>query len=374
MRPFSLNIVSHKELDKMSKRLKLSSGLSFFIFLAMFHLTAAASDLTFYVTDFGIWQYKAALKTGDNFGQSNSCVFPNLPQESQVLIVMPPHEEMVRMSDEQIKQVIFDGLKKRVDSGTTMNVKTYELQIIQHIGPWTYPHNKHQVAVNRFARCAYAAIGKLNDHLRETCHQSAEFHGIFGSNGTKAFSESIAAWHSYMKDAVFFDGRAFKTAMIETIKTLGAKNVRIFNTAGDLPAPNFPWIRSIGNHDVVKQLKSRFPALTVGWIDPLDRLDFMGNGHLAAMQSDPTPRFLIKFWNGNSYTKPAKMSSEQLFPYMTARETGKEAGVSMQMVVNDEALQEDETGKLDVRRNNILKNRTRTGSLSWPLSRKEDNK
>lgn len=363
--------------------LKLTGNLSFLIFLVLSSVTAVASDLTFYITDFGINQYKnGAFRTGDNFEQTNSSVFPSQSRESQILIVMPPHEEMAMMSDQQIKQGIIDALKNRVNSSISKNVATFELQIIEHIGTLTYADGKHQGTVNRFGKCAYEAIGELRTYLMDKRHEDPVFHGIFGSNGTKVFSENVDAWKSYMKDATFFDGRAFKTSMIETIRTLRPENVRIFNTAGDYPAPNFPWIHSIGNHDVVKDLKSIFPALTVGWIDPLDRMDFFGKGHLAAMKSDPIARFLVKFWSGDSYTEPGKMSSAQLLSRLPAevggvngaQNIGRESGVSMQINVKERSVRKDEADRLDTLKSDVLDNRPDGDSLSWPAQKKDEQK
>ena len=297
----------------MGKATRLAGSLFLLIWLAICSVPAAARNLTFYVTDFGINQYRdGVFRTGDDFRHAKSSVFPSLPRESQVLIVMPPHEKMARMSDQQIKQEITEAVRARVDSGISRNVATFELQIVEHIGKLTYADKKHQEAVNRFGKCAYEAIGELRTHLIDKGNHNPVFHGVFGSNGTKVFSENVDAWKSYMSDATFFDGRAFKTPMIETINTLKAENVRIFNTAGDLPAPNFPWARSIGNHDVAKDLKRTFPSLTVGWIDPLDRVDFVGKGHLAGMSADATPRLLVKFWDEGGYTEPVKLSSSGL--------------------------------------------------------------
>ncbi|HON07190.1 MAG TPA: hypothetical protein PLW02_03710 [Verrucomicrobiota bacterium] len=361
---------------------KLLDNSAFLLCFILFCFTGHAEDLTFYVTDFGINQYKDNLRTGDNFENSKACVFPDLPKDSQILIVMPPVEEMDKMSDQQIQQKIIDVLTQRVDAGISKNVRTYEIQIIEYIGTLTYFYPKYQNAVNRFAKCAYEAIGNLNGNLRQEGHNGITFHGIFGSNGTKAFSENVSAWCSYMKDAVFFDGRAHKTAVIETIRTLGAENVRIFNTAGDWLAPNFPWIHSIGNHDVSKQLKEMFSALTVGWIDPLYKLDYIGNGHNVAMKSDSTKHFLVKFWKGDSYTEPTKMSSSQILSQLPVEVSvkngvnisGGESGVSMQMEVKNLSLQKDETGKIDAIKNEIINNRPNESSLLWRANKKEEKK
>ncbi len=352
--------------------------LSSLIFLALSSTVAIASDLTFYVTDFGINQYKdSVFKTGSDFGQAYSSVFPTQSKDSQILIVMPPHEKMNEISYQQIKEKILTALKKRVDYGISKNVVTFELQIIEHIGTATYGNRKHQSAVNLFGKCAYEAIGELHIYLKDKGEQNIVFHGVFGSNGTKVFSENVNAWKSYMNDATFFDGRAFKTAMIETIKSIGAKNTRIFNTAGDYPAPNFPWIHSIGNHDVGKALKKQFPSLTVGWIDPLDRVDFIGKGHLAAMKSDHEARFLVKFWKGDSYTEPMKISGAQLLPQVgvrmgTVSAVRQESGVSMQMDLKKGSVKNDASETLDTLMNSVLESRPHKGSLSWSDMKKEE--
>lgn len=337
---------------------------------------AGNATLTFFVTDFGINQYKAGqvLKTGDDFSNAKSSVFPTLPSDAQFSIVMPPHKELRTMSDAEVTKQIFGALKTKVESGITGGRTTFELQIIEHIGTITYVSKGHQEAVNRFGKCAYEAIDMLHDYLYARGYQDQKFRGIFGSNGTKVFSENAAVWKGYMHDASFFDGRAFKTPMIETIKALGEKNVRIFNTAGDYPAPNNP-AHSIGNHDVVKDLKSMFPGLTVGWVDPTDRIDFVGFGHLAAMQSDVSQRFLVKFWTGDSYTPSTRMSSAQLLPRVpvagtfpgVAKSVGQESGVSMKTEIGLGSVSQDESGKTQKILKKALKDRPTKGTLSWPI-------
>lgn len=56
------------------------------------------------------------------------------------------------------------------------------------------------------------------------------------------------------------------------------------------------------------------------------------------------------------------------------KERMQESGVSMQMDVNDESVQKDETGELDARKKKILENRPQTESLFWPASNEEDDK
>jgi len=341
--------------------------------------------IEFFITDLGINQYRdpGLLRTGDDFSKAKSCVFPILPKDGQVLIVMPAHQDLAEMSDEQVKTEIFEALKKKVEHGIASGSRTLELQIVEHIGTQTYASPTHQEAANRFGKCAYEAIGMLHDYLEAKGYGKHSFRGIFGSNGTKVFSENVSSWKSYMEGADFFDGRAFETPMIETIAALGPENVRIFNTAGDWPAPSGPFARSIGNHEIVKGLKDIFPSLTVGWFDPLDRLDFslLGKGHLAAMQWDTKLRLLVKFWNGKSYTAPVKTSSSEQLPRFgsenakaSAANGTKESGVSMQMSVRADSFSKEKGDSLRRMRAEILKSRPREDSLTWSNSKLEGGK
>ena len=351
---------------------KISIKSLLLICFTCFLATAFAKELTFYITDFGINQYKKGdvLKTGDDFTHAESSVFSTLPKEGQVLIVMPPYQELKKLTDDQIQQEILNQLKSRVESGIDGGVQTFELQIVQHIDTKTYFNDKYQKAVNRFGKCAYEAIGELRSYLASAGHKNPSFHGILGSNGTKVFSENIDAWKTYMNDATFFDGRAFKTPMIDTIRVLGPENVRIFNTAGDLPAPNI-FKHSIGNHDVAKSLKDMFPALKVGWIDPLDRVDIVGAGHLAAMKYNPEKKFLVKLWNSSGYSKTEKLSSADLYSKWVSSSvpTTQESGVSMKMEVKPDSVHKDTTGTLDKLKKDVLNSR-QSDDMSWSIKEK----
>jgi len=272
---------------------------------------------------------------------------------------MPPHQYLEQLADEEVRKGILNQLKSRIGSAIDKGTQTFELQIVQHIGTQTYFSSTHQNAVNRFGKCAYEAIGELRDYLVSAGNENVSFHGIFGSNGAKVFSENVDSWKSYMKDATFFDGRAFSTPMINTIRALRPENVRIFNTAGDWLAPNNPFVHSIGNHDVAKSLKDTFPTLTVGWIDPLDRLDRVGAGHLAAMAYNPEKKFLVKFWGDSGYSKPKILSSADLLPNLVSSSisTTQESGVSMKMEIEPDSVHKDTTGILDKLKKDVLNTR-----------------
>jgi hypothetical protein len=356
----------------MDKSFKTCIRFLLLIFCVFFPANTFAKELTFYVTDFGINQYEdGVLKTGDDFTQAKSSVFSTLQRESQILIVMPPHQDLEKLTDDEVRQEILNHLKARVASGIDGGIQTFELQLIQHIGTQTYFSPAHQKAVNRFGKCAYEAIGEFRDYLASKVHKNAEFHGIFGSNGTKVFSENVDAWKPYMKDATFFDGRAFWTPMVETIRALGPENVRIFNTAGDWLAPNNPFVHSIGNHDVAKNLKDTFPKLTVGWIDPLDRVDHVGAGHVAAMPYNLEKKFLVKFWNGYGYSKSEKLASADLLPKLVSSSvpTTQESGVSMKMKVDPNFVDKDITGDSDKLKKEVLNGR-QSSDMSWSIKEK----
>ena len=93
-----------------------------------------------------------------------------------------------------------------------------------------------------------------------------EVNAIVGSNGAKVLIENVTAWQPYLDRAALFDGRAFVSSTRQTIRALGEENVWMFNTEGDLWAsnrgrPSILWPYSIGNHDMVKDLKREFAGV-----------------------------------------------------------------------------------------------------------------
>ncbi|MCR4321532.1 MAG: tetratricopeptide repeat protein [Candidatus Brocadiaceae bacterium] len=274
--------------------------------------STAGKQVIFNITDFGIGQWKPELKTGDDFAEKKG-VFSEIPRSGQVLIVMPSDRDFQKMNDVELTRSIYDAIKARVDGGLAVGTRAFELQLIQHIGKPGYFDPSRQDAVNRFGKCAYEAIGMLNNHLKQT-NLTPYNYFVGGSNGTKVFTENVQAWKPYMHKADLFDGRAFKTPTIEAIVALRPENVRMFNTLGDFPAENVPIAHSIGNHDVVKDLKKQFPALTSVLLDPRDRPNIVGFGHLAGM--DQNSKIVAKYLNtdGISYTTSREMTGRDLLP------------------------------------------------------------
>jgi tetratricopeptide (TPR) repeat protein len=267
-------------------------------------------NVTLYITDFGINQWRPGLKTGDDFSQKRGVV-SGIQRVGQILIVMPDDREFKRITKEELTSRIFESMKSRVDGGLASKNRHFELQLVQNINTWGYFDKDRQNMVNDFGECAYKAIGMLNDYLKGKGFSTYNY-SVAGSNGTKVLTENVGAWKSYLNKADLFDGRALEAPTTEAINTLSARNVRIFNTAGDHLAPNFPFLRSIGNHDVVKDLKHSFPELTAMWLDPTDRLDIVTAGHVAGM--DPNSRFVAKVFTGNSYTNPTAVTGRDLLP------------------------------------------------------------
>lgn len=269
------------------------------------------TQIVFYVTDFGINQWKSGLKTGDDFSHASNKVFPNMSRNGQVLIVMSPDHEFREMTREKLTQTIFNTIKSRIDEGLAAGNTIFEIQLVQNINTKGYFNPIRQKMVNDFGDSAYMAIGKVNDYIKSRGLHTHNY-AICGSNGCKVLTENIQSWRSYLQGASMYDGRAFKTPTIDTIKTL-KENIRFFNTAGDFAAPNNFFVHSIGNHDVSKELKKLFPGIQVTWLDPIDRLDLLfGTGHVAGMNSNS--KFLAKDFTGDSYTTPQKMTAADLWP------------------------------------------------------------
>ncbi len=261
------------------------------------------NKVTLNVTDFGINHWKPGLQTGDDLTHTNR-VFSNIPKSGQILIAMPPDNEFNKMTKSQLTQSIYEKVKARVDGGLAVGTKNFELQLVQNINMGGYFDGNRQKMVNDFGECAYKAIGMIHNDLKSK-NLDTYAYATVGSNGTKVFTENVTSWKSYMKGTSLYDGRAFKTPTIDTIKTLGEKNVHIFNTKGDLPAlPPNPLLNSIANHDVTKSIKKEFPGINVTLLDPIDR---DGLVHISGMSSDA--RFLAKdYIGGNSYTTPKQVA------------------------------------------------------------------
>ncbi len=263
------------------------------------------------ITDFGINQWKPELKTGDDLSQAKNRVFSDISKSGQILIAMPKDSDFNRLAREQLTQQIYEKVIARVDGGLAAGTTNFEMQIVQNINTGGYVDPKRQKMVNVFGECAYKAIGMINDDLK-TKGLSTNIYGFLGSNGTKVFNDTVSAWKSYKSDwrgLNEYDGRASKSSTIDMIKELGAEKVHFFNTRGDWLAPkDIPFIKdSIGNHDVLKEIKKDyFPGLLVTILDPIGRPNIVGFGHIAGMS--PNSRFLAKDVIGNSYTTPRQVT------------------------------------------------------------------
>jgi Tetratricopeptide repeat len=277
--------------------------------------------VNFYITDFGIRQWNKDLKMLGDFKYSDNKMFPEICNQGQILLPMPYNfSKLSSIEKAQLQRTIYDGLKNRVESGIR-STNEFEIQIVQHINLKGYTNPGRQNSVKEYGAIVYDAIGKMHKYLESQKNYKTDFTFYGGSNGTVVFTENIDHWSSYMNRANLYDGRASEKGTIETIRTLSSENVRIYNTAGDLPAPDLiPFIdNSIGNHNVTKRLKKDFSDLTVIWLDPIDRIDITGKGHIGGMQEGSV--FLAKEYNGKGYTKLGQMKSNELRDYpITSRQ------------------------------------------------------
>lgn len=275
-----------------------------------------AGFVNLYISDFGINQINPQLRNFTDFTYAKAQIFQDIPRSGQILVVMPRDQEFRGLSRSELTRQIFDGVKARVDQGLAAGTTRFEIQLVQNIKTGGYLDAGRQRMVNEFGAAAYDAIGHLRTDLQSNKTMVVSTYGIVGSNGAKAFTENVSSWRSYMGGVSMFDGRAFKTPTIDTIKALGAENVRIFNTKGDWMAPNVPVAHSIGNHDVVKALKQDFPGITAVWLEPTDR-----GAHLAGMNADR--HFLAKTFEGSSYGPARAVTGRELLPAVA---TGRPPG------------------------------------------------
>jgi hypothetical protein len=242
-----------------------------------------AQGVTLYVTDAGINQNRPNLYTGDDFGGYSALtqVLPEIPKCGQVLVVMPDEARLNGPAGAQLENEIFESLKARVDGGLAVGNRAFEVRLVQDINGWGYPGEDRQEFVNRFGVCAYGAIRRLNDYLVSKQLQP-DFIAVMGSNGGKVFTENVAAWKGTFHQAIFFDARAFRTPVIETIRELGAKNVTIVNTRGDFPAPPI-LAQSIACHDVARGIQKQNPELNVFLLNNRSRPNFPTEVHVSGM-------------------------------------------------------------------------------------------
>lgn len=276
--------------------------------------SASSKNLTIYVSDFGINQWKPELKMFDDFSHAKASVVPNLPKQSQILVPMPPDQHFPKTSAEhqQLTLKIFEGLKQRIGEG---GLGTYEIQLVENISKVGYFAPWRQNMVKEFGRDVYNALGMLKNHLRNK-GANVDMPAVVGSNGAFLLTETLPKLKNNPIDrAVLVDGRAYVTPTKETYKILRGNLIGI-NTAGDaLALPGMPAIPNlIANHDVMKGLKKELPDMKVFWVDAKGSdlwLSTKGlfSQHTASMRN---PQLLAKEWDGKGYTTPTKMKGWDL--------------------------------------------------------------
>ncbi len=253
-------------------------------------------QITIYITDFGINQWNDRLRLGADFTWAANHVFPELPSAAQILVPMPPDHEFDRMSATQLTQYITTAVSDKIDAALHDGIVTFEVQFVQNINTRGYVDPGRQRSVNVFGDAAYQAIGKINDRLTSSGIDVYNY-AISGSNGTKVLTENVTSWQGYLDGADLYDGRAFWTPTVQAVGALGAQNVRFFNTRGDWPAP-YAGVRSIGNFQTVQDLKVKFPAIESYLLDPVERVNVFGRGHVAGMTS-ASENLLVKEYLGD---------------------------------------------------------------------------
>jgi hypothetical protein len=99
----------------------------------------------FYITDFGINQWKPDLKLGADFSQAKANVFTELPRQVQILIPMPADRDFQKMNRTDLTRMIFDAVRNRVDKGMKRGITSFEIQLVQNINEKGYFDSRERV-------------------------------------------------------------------------------------------------------------------------------------------------------------------------------------------------------------------------------------
>lgn len=253
---------------------------------AMADQSLTGTSVTLYVTDRGINQ-KEELRL--HAGEPRHWTMSKVAPQARIAVVMPDDKDFLFQSRSAMQEKIFQDLRTQVDQSMSAGLNEFEIQLIQDINRAGYislgPDNR-QAMVDRFGKAAYGAMTDLNRYLRENGVQVTN-RAIVGSNGAKVFVANIAAWllngESIWHSVDFFDGRSHLTPTVEAIRMIGESRVRIFNTAGDLWAPSFPWgLSSIASRSTARHIKDHyFPELKVYQLSLIGKLP--DGNHISGM-------------------------------------------------------------------------------------------
>lgn len=264
----------------------------------------SSDRVNFYVTDFGINQWKPEYRTGDTFANlPPQQHYSGVPQSGQVLVVMPPDQELYKIN---LTDEIFNTLKARVDGGLAVGTKTFEIRLVDHINLAGYLLDPaRQKMVNDFDCRAYSAIGRLNNYL-ESKNLIPSYQIIPASDAAIGFCGNIAAWEPYARNiekVSLIDSRASETSVINMINVLTPEKVRMFNTKGDAAGLIG---QSTSVYDVSKDIKRQFPGVELYLLDNISRLNVWWEAHESSIRN-PTDKFLV---TGQGYSTPKQLTGQ----------------------------------------------------------------
>lgn len=287
--------------------------------------------LTVLVTDFGINQWSAEMRLGDDFSRAKTpSVIPDLRRPSQMLVPMPSDRDFPKTpaARDELRLNIANTMIRWIERG---RLEVCEARIVQNVNSKGYFDPGRQARVKEFGRLTYEALDLVKQHFSGRGAQ-VEMPAIVGSNGAFLLTETVPRLRANPIDrAVLVDGRAYASATRATYTRLEGQLTAI-NTRGD--APSLPDM--IANHDALKRLKRDLPQLRVLLTDaggpniPLTQ-------HLAAMR--PDVRLQVREFDGQGYTKPVSTSGPELLSTWLRPREGDPA-----MAVRPSALARDPGG------------------------------
>ncbi len=244
-----------------------------FLLIAVLQFTLLSPSFAFelIISDTGRnLSWSGDLKTGDSFSAVGRDQHPvggilvNTQFIEQFVLPMPSGTELEQMSQDQERVWIMsvsEMLKDRVHIAVTNDATVFEIRLLQNTpkeGTDEADWPQHS-GMGRFANMAYAAIGRLVQHL-EGQDIPVRITTAFSDSGGSAFVDAREVWKPYadvFRRIDFVDPQIDRTGLENVIHAVGEKPVRLFNTAGGMSAPLFTSSKN------VQFLLIRYPKLTL---------------------------------------------------------------------------------------------------------------
>ncbi len=310
--------VQHRVNGRIEQRRSTDIVARLISFLLLFLTVVSSSaqgdnkELTLKWTDTGVYfgtkpevfrQYlNVMLKS---FPDEVNPVFPEIPPEGQILILMPENDSLPPNEEEwkQFSSYLYAGIKRRIAAALENGIYDFEIRTVQNIsfqgGYWSLSQQERCI---QFTSAFLEALSQVKHDFMNSYNVNID--GIVGSNAGHTATKTIPLLTQNPLDKlILIDGRAYVRNTIETVDVMMNK-VALVNTAGD--APSFPDM--IADHKGAKKVKYARPEIIATYVDP-EGWNIIGFAHIAVME--PSVALIVKYFNCNKYTPSRKMSASE---------------------------------------------------------------